>query len=122
MPQDASHSLLKDAVVELTAPDGRTFCFRFCTIIPYAEQDYVVLMETEEQEDGQEQVLITRLHESPEGELSFEVVVEADIVDAVFEKYTLQAVKEALEASEKTDDCKCGHPYDHGCDCGCHSK
>ena len=52
---------LRDALVELTAPDGRSFQFRYGATIPYAGQDYVVLVELEKDPTGQEQILVTLL-------------------------------------------------------------
>ncbi len=118
---------LADAIVELTAPDGRVFKFRFGAVIPYAGQDYVVLLELEEEEEQQDQpeqedkLLITRLLESPEGDLSFEVVQEEDVVETVFQKYMTQLVQGALDGEDEPCDCGCGHHHDHGdhdCDCG----
>jgi hypothetical protein len=120
-----------DALVELTAPDGRVFKFRFGAVIPYAGQDYVVLLELEEDEEQQEKpdqpeqedkLLITRLLESPEGDLSFEVVQEEDVVEAVFQKYMTQLVQGALDGEDEPCGCGCcGHDHDHeghDCDCG----
>ena len=52
---------LREALVELTAPDGRSFQFRYGATIPYAGQDYVVLVELEKDPTGEEQILVTRL-------------------------------------------------------------
>jgi len=120
---------LEDAVMELTAPDGRVFRFRFGAVIPYADQDYVVLLEMENDENGEEQLLITRLIESPEGNLSFEVAEEEDVIREVYMKYTMQSVKQTLDQEEpcscghehKDHGCSCGQEHkDHGCSCGCH--
>lgn len=113
---------LADAVVELTAPDGRVFQFRFGAVIPYAEQDYVVLLELEEDENAEDKLLITRLLESPEGDLSFEVVQEEDVVETVFQKYMTQLVQSSLDGEDEPCDCGCGHDHDHsheGHDCTC---
>ena len=119
-----------DALVELTAPDGRVFKFRFGAVIPYAGQDYVVLLEMDEDEDQQDQqdqedkLLITRLLESPEGDLSFEVVQEEDVVETVFQKYMTQLVQGALDGEDSPCDCGCEHDHHHnheghdGCNCG----
>ena len=77
---------LRDALVELTAPDGRSFQFRYGATIPYAGRDYVVLVELEKDPTGQEQILVTRVEEE-DGQLSFVVAEEEDIVSTVFEKY-----------------------------------
>jgi Protein of unknown function (DUF1292). len=111
---------LTGALVELTAPDGTVYQFQYSAIIEYAEQDYVVLVEMEQDGEGNDQLLITRLNESEEGELSFEVVEEEDIISAVFEKYVAQSLAGVLDEDE-SEECDCGHchhEHKHDCDCG----
>ena len=106
---------LRDALVELTAPDGRSFQFRYGATIPYAGQDYVVLVELEKDPTGQEQILVTRLEEE-NGQLSFVVAEEEDIVATVFEKYLALSLQKHLDETGcgcDHEDCGCGH--DHGC-------
>lgn len=109
---------IKDALVELTAPDGTVYRFRYGAVLPYAGQEYVVLVELENDPNGEEQLLITRLSETEEGELSFEVVTEDDIIQAVFQKYMDHLVRESLDGQDAC--CCCGHDHDeNGCeDCG----
>ena len=86
---------LNDALVTLTAPDGTELLFRYGATIPYAGSDYVVLLEMEDTPDGEEQILVTRLHQ--EGEMmSFEVVEEGDIIEHVFDKYIQLTTQDAL--------------------------
>ena len=90
---------LNDAVVTLTAPDGTELLFRYGATIPYAGSDYVVLLEMENTPDGEEQILVTRLHE--EGDMmSFEVVEEGDIIEHVFDKYISLTTRQGLEGLE----------------------
>ena len=90
---------LSDAVVTLTAPDGTELLFRYGATIPYAGQPYVVLLEMENTADGEEQILVTRLHE--EGDMmSFEVVEEGDIIEHVFDKYIDMTTRQALDGLE----------------------
>ena len=122
---------LNDALVELTSPNGTVYQFRYGATIPYAGEEYVVLLEMEDDPSGEEQILITRVVEQ-DGELSFVVAEEEDVIEQVFNKYvamTLQAATEGLHDCD--DDCCCGHEHhdcdcghdhhhhDHGCDCGC---
>ncbi len=109
---------LSDAVVELTGPDGTVYRFRYGAILPYAGQEYVVLVEMENDENDEEQLLITRLSDSPDGEMTFEVVTEEDIIQAVFQKYMQEKLSGSLGDEE---DCCCGHDHGHegGC-CGGH--
>ena len=86
---------LDNAVVTLTAPDGTELLFRYGATILYAEQPYVVLIEMEETPDGEEQILVTRLHEDGET-MSFEVVEEGDIIECVFDKYVQMTTRDAL--------------------------
>lgn len=86
---------LNDAVVTLTAPDGTELLFRYGATILYAEQPYVVLLEMENTPDGEEQILVTRLHEDGES-MSFEVVEEGDIIEQVFDKYIQLTMRNAL--------------------------
>ena len=131
-------NLLDQTVVELTAPDGRVFRFRYGAVIPHEEQEYVVLIEMEEAPNGDEQILITRVIDQ-DGELSFVVEEDADVVEAVYNKYvlaTLQAASEGCDCGccdhehhdhdcgcEHDHDCDCGHDHHHhhhhDCDCGC---
>lgn len=106
---------LNDAVVELTAPDGKVFRFRYGATIPYAGQDYVVLLEMENDPNGEEQILVTRLEEN-DGELSFVVAEEEDVIEQVFNKYCALNIRDALSQLPE-DGCCCGH--DHGTGCGC---
>ncbi len=106
---------LCDAVVELTAPDGTIYRFRYGAVLPYAGQEYVVLVELESDPNGEEQILITRLNESPEGELSFEVVTEDDIIQVILQKYTEKQIHDVMEEDE--GGCCCGHEHQDGC-CG----
>lgn len=110
----SEHDLM-DAVVELTAPDGRVFRFRYGATIPYAGQDYVVLLEMECTDQGDEQILITRVEEQ-DGELSFVVAEEEDVIQQVFDKYVALSIHQAVNGLE---DCDCEHHHHDGCDCGC---
>ncbi len=86
---------LNDAVVELTSPDGTVYRFHYGATIPYAGQDYVVLIEMETDANGEEQILVTRVEEE-NGELSFVVAEEEDVVEQVFTKYCAMNVKDAM--------------------------
>ena len=86
---------LNDAVVTLTAPDGTALLFRYGATIPYAGSDYVVLLEMEDTPEGEEQILVTRLHQE-DGMMSFEVVEEGDIIEHVFNTYVQMMTQEAL--------------------------
>ena len=100
---------LSDAVVELTAPDGQVYRFRYGATIPYAGQDYVVLLEMEDTPSGEEQILVTRLEEE-DGQLSFVVAEEEDVIQQVFDKYVAMTIHQAVEGECV---CDCGHC--HGC-------
>jgi len=96
-------SELNDAVVELTAPDGKVFRFRYGATVPYAGEEYVVLLEMEDTPSGEEQILVTRVVEE-NGELSFVVAEEEDVIQTVFDKYvalTLQAAVADLPEAEE---------------------
>ena len=129
---------LDNAVVELTAPDGTVYRFRYGATIPYAGQDYVVLKEMEDTPTGEEQILVTRVEEEEDGQLGFVVAEEEDIIQQVFDKYVALELNQALEGLRDEDGCSCGchqeehcgcdhdhHDHgcgcdDHGCGCGCH--
>ena len=74
-------------LVELTAPDGTVCRFRYGAMIPYEGEEYAVLLEMELDENGEEQVLITRVEKTEEGNLSFVVAQDEQAIRAVFEKY-----------------------------------
>lgn len=138
-------NLLDQTIVELTAPDGRVFRFRYGAVIPHEGQEYVVLIELEDAPNGDEQIIITRVIDQ-DGELSFVVEEDAEVVEAVYNLYvmaTLQAAGEdhcgcgcdhehhdcdcGCDHDHDCDcghdhDCDCGHDHHHGCDCGCHGE
>ncbi|MGN0779869.1 MAG: hypothetical protein ACI4MJ_12010 [Aristaeellaceae bacterium] len=95
------NSDLTGARVELTAPDGKVYRFRYGASVPYAGEMYAVLL-SEEAGDG-EQILITRVEEQG-GELTFVAAEEDDVVDQVWGKYCdmhiRQAVQDLPEAEE----------------------
>lgn len=94
---------LSEALVELTGPDGQVYQFRFGAMIPYAGEEYAVLLELEDTPEGEEQILVTRVI-SENGQLSFVMAEEEDVIQSVFDKYcemTLQAaVADFPEAEE----------------------
>ena len=84
-------------LVDLTAPDGRVYHFRYGAMIPYAGEEYAVLLELELDENGEEQVLITKVEKTEDGQLDFVMVQEDDIIQAVFNKYVALGVEMGLE-------------------------
>lgn len=94
MPEDAGIPL-----VDLTAPDGRVYHFRYGAMIPYAGQEYAVLIELEDTPEGEEQILITRVEKAEDGNLEFIVAEEEDVIQAVFDKYVKLSVEAGLEGT-----------------------
>ena len=84
-------------LVDLTGPDGTVFHFRYGAMIPYAGEEYAVLLEMETDENGEEQVLITKVEKAEDGNLAFVVAEEEDIIQAVFDKYVSLSVESGLE-------------------------
>ena len=84
-------------LVDVTGPDGTVFHFRFGAMIPYAGEEYAVLLELELDENGEEQVLITKVEKTEDGNLGFVVAEEEDIIQAVFDKYVKLSVESGLE-------------------------
>ena len=84
-------------LVDITGPDGTVYHFRFGAMIPYAGEEYAVLLELELDENGEEQVLITKVEKAEDGNLSFVVAEEEDIIQAVFDKYVKLSVESGLE-------------------------
>ena len=84
-------------LVDITGPDGTVFHFRFGAMIPYAGEEYAVLLELELDENGEEQVLITKVEKTEDGNLGFVVAEEEDILQAVFDKYVKLSVESRLE-------------------------
>lgn len=84
-------------LVDLTGPDGTVYHFRYGAMIPYAGEEYAVLLELELDESGEEQVLITKVEKDEEGNLAFVVAEEEDIIQAVFEKYVALSVENGLD-------------------------
>ena len=84
-------------LVDVTGPDGTVYHFRFGAMIPYAGEEYAVLLEMELDENGEEQVLITKVEKAEDGNLSFVVCQEEDIIQAVFDKYVALSVENGLD-------------------------
>ena len=84
-------------LVDVTGPDGTVYHFRFGAMVPYAGEEYAVLMELELDDNGEEQVLITKVEKAEDGNLSFVVAEEEDIIQAVFDKYVKLSVESGLE-------------------------
>lgn len=83
-------------LVELTAPDGTVLKFRYGAMIPYAGEEYAVLLEMELDPNGEEQVLITRVEKTEDGSLAFVVAEEPDVIQSVFDKYVRLSVEAGL--------------------------
>lgn len=92
---------LKGAKVELTAPDGWVYHFRYGATVPYAGEEFAVLLSEETGEA--EQILITRMEEQ-DGQVAFIAAQEDDVVEQVWSKYCdmmiMQAVQDLPEADE----------------------
>ena len=84
-------------LVDVTGPDGSVYHFRFGAMIPYAGEEYAVLLEMELDENGEEQVLITKVEKTEDGSLAFVVAEEEDVIQAVFDKYVALGVQAGLE-------------------------
>lgn len=84
-------------LVDVTGPDGAVYHFRFGAMIPYAGEEYAVLLEMELDENGEEQVLITKVEKAEDGNLAFVVAEEEDVIQAVFDKYVALGVQAGLE-------------------------
>ena len=90
-------------LVDVTGPDGSVFHFRFGAMIPYAGEEYAVLLELELDENGEEQVLITKVEKTEDGNLGFVVAEEEDVIQAVFDKYVALGVQSGLEGLEDAE-------------------
>ncbi len=84
-------------LVDVTGPDGTVYHFRFGAMVPYAGEEYAVLLELELDENGEEQVLITKVEKTEDGSLTFVVAEEEDVIQTVFEKYVAMGVEAGLE-------------------------
>ena len=90
-------------LVDVTGPDGTVYHFRFGAMVPYAGAEYAVLLEMELDENGEEQVLITKVEKTEDGQLEFVMAQEDDIIQAVFEKYVALGVEQGLEGLEDAE-------------------
>ena len=90
-------------LVDVTGPDGTVYHFRFGAMVPYAGAEYAVLMELELDENGEEQVLITKVEKAEDGNLAFVVAEEEDVIQAVFDKYVKLSVENGLEGLEDAE-------------------
>ena len=86
-------------LVELTGPDGKVYQFRYGAMIPYAGEEYAVLLEMELDPNGEEQVLITKVEKTEEGSLAFVVAEEPDVIQTVFDTYLKLSVEAGLEGT-----------------------
>lgn len=84
-------------LVDLTGPDGTVYHFRYGAMIPYAGEEYAVLLEMELDPNDEEQVLITKVEKAEDGNLSFVVAEEEDVIRAVFDKYVALSVENGLD-------------------------
>lgn len=84
-------------LVDLTGPDGTVYHFRYGAMIPYAGEEYAVLLEMELDPNGEEQVLITKVEKTEDGNLAFVVAEEEDIIRVVFDKYVALSVENGLD-------------------------
>lgn len=94
--------------VALETPEGDTLYFRVAALVPYAGQTYAVL----EEEQGNDQLLITALEPMDDGLFQFVVMDEEDIITAVIEKFVARNISLAMEGLPEED-------HEHDCDCGC---
>ena len=90
-------------LVELTGPDGTVYQFRYGAMVPYAGQEYAVLIEMEESPEGEEQILVTRVEKAEDGNLEFIVAEEPDVIEAVFQKYLKLSVEAGLEGTQDAE-------------------
>lgn len=88
---------MEEPLVELTAPDGTVFRFRFGAVIPHEEMEYAVLLELEDNSDGEEQVLVTRIEPTENGGMTFVVEEDSSKVEAIFKKYVALQTEQGLE-------------------------
>ena len=87
-------------LVDVTGPDGTVYHFRYGAMIPYAGEEYAEQLEMELDENGEEQVLITKVEKAEDGNLAFVVAEEEDVIQAVFDKYVKLSVENGLEGLE----------------------
>ncbi|MBQ8555533.1 MAG: DUF1292 domain-containing protein [Clostridia bacterium] len=85
------------SIVELKAPDGTVYHFRYGAMIPYAGEEYAVLLEMENTPEGEEQILVTRVEKAEDGNLTFVVAEEPDVIQTVFDKYVALSVESGLD-------------------------
>ena len=90
-------------LVELTGPDGTVYQFRYGAMVPYAGQEYAVLIEMELDPNGEEQILITRVEKAEDGNLEFVMAEEPDVIEAVFQKYLKLSVEAGLEGTQDAE-------------------
>ena len=89
-----------EPLVELTAPDGTVMRFRFGAVIPDEKTEYAVLLEMEDNPDGEEQVLVTRIEPTDDGGMTFVVEADPKQVEKVFNAYVNLRTQEGLKGIE----------------------
>ena len=79
--------------VHLHAAD---FVLRFGAVIPLDDIEYAVLLEMEDNPDGEEQVLVTRIEPTDDGGMTFVVEENPQKVEQVFNSYVNLRTQEGL--------------------------
>ena len=87
-------SELIGAKVELTGPDGTVYRFRYGATVPYAGEEFAVLLS--EETGDEERILITRMEEQ-DGAVAFIAAEEDDVVEQVWSKYCDMMIRLAMQ-------------------------
>lgn len=85
--QNEELDMMEEPLVELTAPDGTVIRFRFGAVIPHEAAEYAVLLELEDNPDGEEQLLVTRIEPTEDGGMTFVVEENPQVVQEIFQRY-----------------------------------
>ena len=93
-----------EPLIELTAPDGTVMRFRFGAVIPLDDIEYAVLLEMEDNPDGEEQVLVTRIEPTDDGGMTFVVEENPQKVEQVFNSYVNLRTQEGLTGLTDAED------------------
>ena len=85
-----------EPLIELTAPDGTVMRSRCGAGIPLDDIEYAVLLEMEDNTDGEGQVLVTRIEPTDDGGMTFVVEENPQKVEQVFNSYVNLRTQEGL--------------------------
>lgn len=115
----------EDETITLYDEKGNPVEFYEVACVEYQGEFYALMCPKEPMEDlADDEALIFKVKEVDEEDVSFEQVMDEDVLQAVFNEY-LNALPDDCDCDHDCDcdgECDCEHEHDHDCGCGCGHK